>query len=205
MTLTLFGAKGSCSLATHIALEEAGADYVYKPVDTAGGQQRTPEYLAINPKGRVPALVTPHGVLTENVALLIYVGQTHSKANLLPSDAFGLAKMNAFNAWLASTVHVNHAHKMRGSRWSDDASVIENLKIKVPQTMTDCAVLIENEYLKGPWVMGDQYTVADGYLFLIENWFEGDGVDLSKFPRIAAHREAVKARPAVQRVLKMLG
>jgi glutathione S-transferase len=205
MSLTFFGAKGSCSLATHIALEEAGADYAFRKIDTAAGEQKTAEYLKINPKARVPALVTDHGVLTENVALLLYVAQTYPAAQLAPADAFGLAKMNAFNAWLASTVHVNHAHKMRGGRWSDDPAVIENLKIKVPQTMTDCAVLIENDYLTGPWVMGAQYTVADGYLYTIENWFEGDGVDMARFPKIMAHRAAMNARAAVKRVLAMLG
>jgi glutathione S-transferase len=205
VVLTLYGVKGSCSLATHIALEEASADYDFVKVDTAAGDQKKPEFLAINPKARVPALVVPEGVLTENVALLLYVAQTFPKARLAPADAFGLAKMNAFNAWLASTVHVNHAHKMRGYRWSDDASVVENLKHKVPQNMMDCAELIERDYLKGPWVMGEQYTVADGYLFTIENWFESDGVDLTKFPRITAHRAAMNARPAVQRVLASLG
>jgi glutathione S-transferase len=205
MALTFFGVKGSCSLATHIALEEAGADYVFKKVDTAAGDQRKPEYLAINPKGRVPALATPQGVLTENVALLLYVAQTHPAAKLAPSDPFELGKMNAFNAYLSSTVHVNHAHKMRGGRWSDDPAVIENLKIKVPQTMTDCAALIEKEHLAGPWVMGNQFTVADGYLLTITNWFEGDGVDMSKFPKLVAHKNAMLARPAVKRVHEMLG
>ena len=205
MALTFFGTKNSCSLATHIALEEAGADYVFKKIDTAAGEQRLPEYLKINPKGRVPALATPDGVLTENVALLLYVAQTHPKARLAPSDVFQLAKMNAFNAYLSSTVHVNHAHKLRGSRWSDDVAVIENLKLKVPQNMSDCAALIETEYLKGPWVMGDQFTVADGYLLTITNWFEGDGVDMSKFPKLVAHKAAMLARPAVQRVFQALG
>jgi glutathione S-transferase len=204
MALTFFGTKNSCSLATHIALEEAGADYVLKKVDTAAGEQRSADYLKINPKGRVPALVTDHGVLTENVALLQFVAQSFPKANLAPADAFGLAKMNAFNAYLSSTVHVNHAHKLRGSRWSDDAAVVENLKIKVPQTMTDCAAMIETEYLKGPWVMGAQYTVADGYLLTVTNWFESDGVDMSKFPKLNAHKAAMLARPAVQRVFQAL-
>ena len=204
MALTFFGAKGSCSLATHIALEEAGADYEFRKIDTAAGEQKTADYLKINPKARVPALVTDYGVLTENVALLQFVAQSYPMANLAPTDAFGLAKMNAFNAYLSSTVHVNHAHRMRGYRWSDDAAVVENLKLKVPQNMTDCATLIDNEYLTWPWVMGAQYTVADGYLFTIENWFEGDGVDLSKFPKLTAHRAAMNARPAVQRVLTAL-
>ncbi len=205
MALTLFATKNSCSLATHIALEEAGADYVLRKVDTAAGEQRKPEYLKINPKGRVPALVTDQGVLTENVALLQFVAQSYPKANLAPTDAFGLARMNAFNAYLSSTVHVNHAHKLRGSRWSDDPAVIENLKLKVTSNMTDCAALIETEYVQGPWVLGAQYTVADAYLYTITLWFESDGVDLSKFPKLTAHREAMLKRPAVQHVIAALG
>jgi glutathione S-transferase len=205
MTLTLFATKGSCSLATHIALEEAGAEYTLRKIDTAAGEQRKPEYLKINPKARVPALATDRGVLTENVALLLFVAQSYPAANLAPKDSIDLAKMNAFNAYLSSTVHVHHAHKMRGGRWSDDPAVIENLKLKVQPNMTDCAALIEAEYLTGPWVMGQQYTVADPYLYTITQWFDGDGVELSKFPKIVAHRKAMDGRPAVQRVLAALG
>ena len=200
--LTFYHSAGlSCSIATHIALEEAGADYKSVKMDLGAGDQRKPDYLKINPKGRVPTLVTPQGVLTENVALLLYVAQTHPKANLAPSDPFQLAKMQAFNAYLASTVHVAHAHKMRGSRWSDDAGAIESMKAKVASNMTDCAKIIENDYLEGPWVMGKQYTVADPYLYIIATWMPGDGVDLSKFPKISAHKSAMDQRPAVRKVM----
>ncbi|HRK18137.1 MAG TPA: glutathione S-transferase family protein [Hyphomicrobiaceae bacterium] len=200
--LTLYhGSVQTCSLATHIALEEAGANYTTVRLDMANNQQRSAEYLAINPKGRVPALVTDRGILTENVALLYYVAQIYPAAKLAPADPFDLAKMQAFNAWLASTVHVNHAHKMRGSRWSDDPAAQETMKAKVASNMTDCAALIETDYLASPWVMGSQYTVADPYLYVMELWMESDGVDMKKFPKITAHRAAMEARPAVRTVL----
>jgi glutathione S-transferase len=206
MALTLFGAKGSCSTATHIALAEAGADYVFQKIDTAAGDQRKPEFLKINPKGRVPVLITDHGALTENVALLLYVAQSRPQANLAPlDDAFALAKLNAFNAYLASTVHVAHAHKLRGSRWSDSHEAIESMKTKVQQNMTDCAVVIENEYLEGPWVMGQKYSIGDCYLHVITNWMIGDGVDMKQFPKLTAHHEAMLKRPAVQKVMADLG
>lgn len=195
----------SCAVATHIALEEAGADYKAVKVDLAAGEQRKPEYLKINPKGRVPVLVTDKGVLTETVALLLYVAQTHPAAKLAPSDPFELAKLQAFNAYLASTVHVAHAHKLRGARWSDDAAAIESMKAKVAANMTDCATIIENEYLAGPWVMGGQYTVADPYLHIISIWMVGDGVDLSRFPKLSAHKAAMEQRPAVKKVMAQMG
>jgi glutathione S-transferase len=202
MTLTLYRSNSySCSVASHIALEESGAVYKTVPLDLSKGEQNKPEHLKLNPKGRVPVLVTDQGVLTETVAILLYIAQTHPTSHLAPVDAFGIARLQGFNAFLASTVHVNHAHKLRGARWSDDAAAIESMKAKVPETMTASAALIESEYLVGPWVMGDHYTVADPYLFINTMWMIGDGVDMTKFPKLSSHHAAMKQRPAVQRVL----
>jgi glutathione S-transferase len=194
--LTLYYAPKTCSLAPMIALEEAAAEYIAHKVNFADNEQNTAPFKYVNPKGRVPALATDKGVLTENVAILAFIADVYPKMRLSRSDPFAFAQMQAFNSYLSSTVHVNHAHNRRGARWSDDAAVVENLKIKVPQNMTDCCAMIEREYLKGPWVMGEQYTVADAYLFTIANWLEGDGVDTSKFPKILAHRAAMLERAA---------
>jgi glutathione S-transferase len=199
--LKLFHGVGSCSLAALIALEEAGADYELVRMSTAAGDQRKPEYLAVNPKGRVPALVTERGVLTENVAILAYIAQTHPAANLAPADPWDFARMQAFNSYLASTVHVAHAHKHRGYRWATEESSFADMRRKVAENETECFRLIEAEHLAGPWVMGDQFTVADGYLFTIADWLEEDGVDCRQFPRVHEHRERVRARPAVRKVL----
>jgi glutathione S-transferase len=203
--LTLYYAPKTCSLAPMIALEEAGAEYTAHKVDFAKNEQNTPPFKYVNPKGRVPALATDKGVITENVAILSFIADVYPKMRLSRSDPFAFAQMQAFNAYLASTVHPHHAHNRRGARWSDDAAVVEAMKIKVPQNMTDCCVMIEREYLKGPWVMGEQYTVADAYLFTIANWLEGDGVDTSKFPKILAHRAAMLERPAVQAAMEKHG
>ena len=129
----LYYAPGTCALATHIALEEAGAPYEAVLVDFGSQAQRSPEYLAVNPKGRVPALVTESGTLTETPALLCFVAQRFPKAELAPlADPFALAQVQEFNSYLCSTVHVAHAHRMRGTRWADDAAAIEAMKRKVP-------------------------------------------------------------------------
>ena len=82
--LKLYYAAGTCALASHIALEEAGAEFETVRVDFRSNEQRKPEYLAINPKGRVPALVTEQGMLTETPALLIYIAQAFPRAGLAP-------------------------------------------------------------------------------------------------------------------------
>jgi glutathione S-transferase len=199
--MKLFYSPGSCSLAAHIALEEAGARYETILTSTSAGDQRKPEYLAVNPKGRVPALVTDRGALTETPAILAYVAQRYPEARLAPTDPFDFARMQAFNSYLASTVHVAHAHKHRGYRWADTEAAFEDMRRKVPQNEIDCFALIETEFLAGPWVIGEQYTVADGYLFTLADWLEGDGVDPRQFPKVYAHRERVRQRPAVRKVL----
>lgn len=200
-TLTLYYTPGTCALAVHIALHEAQAGHELVRLDFAAQQQRSPEYLAINPKGRVPALVTEHGVLTETPALLAYVAQRYAQAQLAPLDPFAFARMQEFNNYLASTVHVAHAHRPRASRWADDAHAIEAMQRKVPQNMAECFGVIERHYLQGPWVLGEPYSVADAYLFTMSGWLHSDGVDVAQFPKVADHRRRMAERPAVQRAL----
>ncbi|WP_028604574.1 glutathione S-transferase family protein [Ottowia thiooxydans] len=199
---TLYFVPGTCAQAVLIALYEAGADFTLKTLSFAANEQRSPEYLAINPKSRVPALVTPQGVLTEVPALLLYVAQTHPQANLAPlNDPFALAHMQEFNAYLASTVHISHAHRPRASRWADDEAAQASMRAKVPQNMRECFTVIETHYLGDkPWVMGDQFTVADGYLYTMAGWLESDGVDIAEFPRVAAHSARVRARASAKKV-----
>jgi glutathione S-transferase len=202
--LTLYYAPGTCALATHLALEHAGADYRAERLDFSAAQQRSPEYLRINPKGRVPALVTPQGVLTETPALLQYVAQTHPQAKLLPlDDPFQLARANEFNSYLCSTVHVAHAHRTRGARWTDDEAAREAMKKKVPQNMAECFDLIERHYLAGPWVLGEQLSACDYYLFTVSRWLEGDGVDLQRFPRASALAGRLLATDGVRKVMAL--
>jgi glutathione S-transferase len=202
----LYYAPGTCALATHIALEETGTPYEAVRVDFGAQAQRSLEYLAINPKGRVPALVTESGALTETPALLLFVAQRFPAAELAPlADPFALAQVQEFNSYLCSTVHVAHAHGRRGPRWADDAAAIEAMKRKVPATMTECAELIEHRLLKGPWVFGERYTICDPYLFTIGTWLEGDGVNTAKLPGILAHRRRMLARAAVQKAVSVEG
>ncbi len=202
--LTLYYGRGTCAQAVLIALYEAQAEFDLKIVNMAEGEQRSAEFLALNPKGRVPALSTPEGVLSEVPALLLYVAQTHEKAQLAPlGNAFALAHMQELNMYLASTVHVNHAHNKRGNRWADDEAAQASMRAKVAANMRDCFDLIEQHYLSDkPWVLGDQYSVADGYLFTVASWLESDGVDIKQFPRVYAHTERMLQREAVQKALQ---
>jgi len=199
--LKLYYAPGTCALASHIALEEAGARYETVRLNFKTEDQKKPEYLKINPKARVPALVTDQGVLTETPAILYYIAQTHPAAKLAPSDPFLLGKAQAFNSYLCSTVHVAHAHRMRGRRWVDDEASILAMQKKVPQTVGECFALIEREMFAGPWVMGKEFSICDGYLFTLTQWLDGDGVDVTRTPKIADHFKRMSERPAVKKAV----
>ncbi|NBB14869.1 glutathione S-transferase [Caulobacter sp. SLTY] len=199
--LTLFYQPGSASDVARIALEEAGATYQALRVDFSKDEQRQPQYLAINPKGRVPALVTDEGVITENVAILGWIAQSFPEAGLAPDDAFGFARMQAFNAYLATTVHVAYAHWRRAYRWADDPACIEHLRAVAPERYADCFAVIEAEMLEGPWVLGDDFSLCDVYLFVMADWLETVNIDPRRFPRVHDHCELVRARPAVRKVL----
>ena len=202
--LKLYFARNTCALAPHIALEQAGADYEAVRVDFQSTQQRSAEYLKVNPKARVPSLVTERGVLTEVPALLLFICQSFPKAGMAPlDDPFALAQVQAFNSYLCSTVHVAHAHRMRGYRWVDesDTAALDAMKKKVPQTVGECFQLIEREMLKGPWVMGEKYGICDMYLFTLAQWLEVDGVDTAKIPRVMDHRRRMGEQAAVKRAL----
>lgn len=200
--MKFYYAPHTCSLASHIALEEAGADYEAIRVDFKTSQQRTPDYLAMNPKGRVPVLVTARGVITETPAILAYVAATHPASGLAPlDDSFAFAEVQAFNSYMCSTVHPGHSHGIRGSRWADDPAALESMKAKVQQNMTDFYDVIESRMFRGPWVMGENYSIADAYLFTVSGWLKQDKVDIAQFPRVADHFARMKERPAVARAL----
>jgi glutathione S-transferase len=198
----LYYAPHTCSLASHITLAEAAARYELRRLDFSTSEQQKPEYRAINPKARVPALETQRGFLTETPAVLLFIAQSFPEAHLAPlDDPFALAQVQAFNSYLCSTVHVAHAHRQRGSRWVDDPAAIAAMQKKVPETVAACFDLIEGHMFRGPWVMGENYTIADPYLFTLAQWLEGDGVDPARFAKVNDHRNRMLARPSVKRAL----
>ncbi|PQZ82807.1 MULTISPECIES: glutathione S-transferase family protein [unclassified Brevundimonas] len=198
--LKLYYSPGACAMASHIALEEAGADYELQKVDLKKGEQRTPEYLAVNPAGSTPAMATEQGVITQNVAILAYVAQTHPQAKLAPlGDAYAFARMQAFNAWLASSLHPAIG-KVLFSRL-EGAARDEALELALAKYD-----LAEQHLLVGPWALGADHSVTDGYLMVFTRWArQADLLDKARFPGLNAHLDRVQSRPAVQRALAAEG
>ncbi|SFS90933.1 glutathione S-transferase [Sulfitobacter marinus] len=197
--LTLYYAPGTISIAVALTLEEAGLPYEAVKVDFKSAEQTLPDYLAINAKGRVPALVLSDGtVLTETGALLEYIADVAPSAGLIPTDSTLAAHMRSAMYYLASTMHVAHAHKMRGSRWASQKSSFDDMTAMVPQTMAACASYVETHLLRGDSVLGQNFSIADPYLFVVCTWLEGDGVRIADYPKIQNFMTKMEGRQSVK-------
>jgi glutathione S-transferase len=207
MTITLYAAPGSCAVAPAIALCEAGADFEIHAVDYSRQEQRSAAFLSINPKGRTPALVTDEGVLTENPAILAYIAQLFPAAGLAPiHDLFAFAKLNAFNAWLCSTLHPAYAHILRAERYADGDDHQAAVRRKGIEQVDNAFQIAETELFQGPWAMGDAYTTADAYLYVLTRWLPRAAFrQVNAYPKIADHFERMRARPAVSEAHRRLG
>ncbi|MGC3937729.1 glutathione S-transferase family protein [Roseobacter sp. EG26] len=199
--MRLYYAPRTISIAVAITLEEAGLAYEPIRVDFQSAEQTKEPYLRVNPKGRVPALETADGtILTETGALLDYIAAMAPQADLVPSDPARAAEMRSIMYYLAATMHVNHAHKQRGHRWATEQSSFDDMKSKVPQTMTESAQYFTDHCLQGDYVMGSQFSLADPHAFMICSWLAGDGVDMAGFPEIGVFLDRMRARKSVQAV-----
>ena len=184
-----------------IALEEAGLPYDAVQMDFKTADQTKPDYLAVNPKGRVPALALEDGtVLTETGALLDYIAAIAPTANLVPTDPQNAAHMRSTMYYLASAMHIAHAHKMRGSRWATQQSSFDDMTAMVPETMAACAAYVDTHILRGDYVLGDTFSIADPYLYVVCNWLSGDGVDVALYPKIEKFMSQMQTRPSVQTI-----
>ncbi len=208
MTLKLFYSPGACSLAPHIALEETGVAFAPTRLDFSKTEQRSPDYLRINPKGRVPALADGDFVVTENPAILRYVARLAPEKKLWPDDARDEATCAEWMAWMSSGVHVSFAHVRRAERYATGEDAIANVVARGKQTTRDIWEAVEARLGAGPWAVGERYSVADPYLLVFWTWGRGPvlGYDMPKdFPNWTAHATRMAARPAVRRAFATEG
>jgi glutathione S-transferase len=208
--MKLFYSPGACSLAPHIALEEAGANFSPTLVDFKSTEQRSPAYLKINPKGRVPALAIGDWTLTECPAILQFIAQSHPDAKLWPTDLRAQAKCLEWMAWLSSGVHVTYAHVRRAERYATSEAALADVRAKGAVSTREIWGDLETRMaaFSGPWIAGDQFTVVDGYAFVFWMWGAGQhlGYNMAQdFPAWTAHARRIAVRPAVQRVLAREG
>ena len=201
MATKLYYAPGACSFASHIALEEVGIPYETQPLNLAEGDQRKPEYLKLNPRGRVPTLVVDGSILTENVGILTYLGGGYPKAGLWPKSTWDQAKIVSSMAWLSNTVHPTYGHLLRPARYADDPAAQEAIKAKAKQMYFDYLKEIDGLLAGRKWAIADHYTVLDGYLLVFYRWANRQQMPVKDLRSYTALMERVMARPAVKKVM----
>jgi glutathione S-transferase len=215
MSYHLFYSPGACSMAPHIVLEEIGAPFtlevVYSRGDREGAMTSTPAWRAINPKGRIPALLRVEGsmggadsLLTEAAAIMIYLATSHPEAGLLPAAPAPLARCVEWMNWLASAVHATSFGQIfRAQRYSDDESALPAIRAKGMDNLREQYQYIERVLGDGrEWAVPGGYSVVDPYLLVFYRWGTRVGVNMpASYPAWARLTARTLARPAVQRAL----
>ena len=203
--MKLFYAPGACSLAAHIVLEEIGRPFEAVRLDLAAGDQRKSDYLALNPKGRVPLLSTEAGALTESVAILSYLADSAPEQRLLPADPWARAQALSLLVWQSGTVHgTGFASIFRPARFSDDEAAFPALKAKGLSEVNAHLATMNTRLARRDFAF-DHFTIADPYFLILRRWAIRVGIDVAGHTALAAHAERLAARPAVQRALAREG
>jgi glutathione S-transferase len=201
-TMKLFYSPGACSIAAHIALEMAQADYVPVRVAIANDENMKPAYLAINPQGRVPTLAIGDEVITELSAILLYVDRVFPSAQLMPKSALDFARAASMMAFLSSNVHIAIATIWRPERFTDDTHAKAALETDGLRHLKAHFGRIETQLPDNGWLFNSpQASLAD--LNLLPFYRFGLRLDLrmAEFPRYAALVQRAEMLPAVRRVL----
>jgi glutathione S-transferase len=182
--LTFYFSPGSSSMAVHIALHETGAPFEARPLSLADKDTRTPEFLAINPNGKVPTLLIDGRVLTEVAGCLFYLARRYPAANLLPAnDPEAEAQVVSWMSFIASTIHPARRQGLEHAR--------------------EVYRIADQRLGRNDWAVG-QYSIADIHLFRLF-WRFRNSLDPKPgdFPNIEAHYERMMARPAVRKTIEI--
>lgn len=200
--LELFHHPGFVSLASLIALEEAGAAYTSTVVDFANGGNRTPSYLAINPYGQVPALRLPSGdVLTETLAIMCYVAKEYSAAALAPSDPLRYAHWVAVMARMASTYHPTFTLVVRPDMIVDDPAAQAEVQTAARARYANHLAELDRQFRSTEWIMGDVFSLADAHALVFHEWGARANFAMGDYLHLTQWYQRMLARPAVARAL----
>lgn len=204
--MKLYYSPGACSMGIHVILEEIGKPYELAPVALKDGAQHKPEYVAVNPKSKVPALDRGDGrALTEYPVIAAWLAKSNPEAKLMPTDLEGETRCMEMLDYICGTVHPQgFTRQFRAANFSpreeDHPKVVEQGK----QMAGKYFDTLEKTWRGGEWVLPNGYSVADSALFFVEYWAtRRSGMTLP--PKLDAHLKAMLARPAVQRTLQQEG
>ena len=200
--LALYFSPGACSMASRIGLAESGAQFEERPTLLPKGEHKTEAYLKVNPRGKVPALAVDDKVLTENTAILTYIARRFPEKKLLPSDPLEEARAISTMAWFSNSVHPPFTSTMRPERFAEDAGAHPAVKETGKKTFLGQLKEIDGMLAGKQWIMGDQFTVVDGYALVFYQWGLRAGLPMNDLKNYTAWKDRMLKRPAVRKVLE---
>ncbi|MBI3916349.1 MAG: glutathione S-transferase family protein [Betaproteobacteria bacterium] len=200
--LTLYFSPGACSMASHIGLEETGAPYEEKPTLLPKGEQKTEAYLRINPRGKVPALSIDGKVITENTAILTYLARRFPEKELMPGDPVEEARCIATMAWFSNIVHPSYQRQMRPERFAEGEAAQATVKDMGRKSFWANCQEIDSMLQGRNWIMGDSYSLADGYALVFYGWGVRGGFPMQELAHYTAWKDRMLRRPAVRKILE---
>ncbi len=202
--ITLHYFYPGCSMASHIALEESGLDYQAQPVNLSVEGERA-ALLKLNPKGTVPTLVVDGKVLTENVAILCHIARLAPEAKLAPEDAWDYAQCLSLLAWCSNTAHIAFRQSFRPVRFSADEAAHDGIRALGRELYWKALQTFDDRLSRTPYMLGDAYSIADGYPMVFYNWGMIGGYPVDELRHLTAFKDRMLARPAVHKVLMREG
>lgn len=206
MSLKLYFAPGACSFVPHCLLQLAGANYEPLMVKLHKGEQNGEDYKAINPRGQVPVLVDEGQVVTQILAIILYLDQKFPDAQFLPSNALARAKAIETLAWMNNTVHPTFTHIFMPHKYSDQLDVQAALKTFNTQTykalLSELENLVQSNLKNSAWLTGARLGPVDVYALTLTRWGSIAGIDPATYPALWSHVQKVAADPAVALVIE---
>ena len=206
MSLKLYFAPGACSFVPHVLLQLSGAPFEPTMVKLHKGEQNGEEYKAINPRGQVPVLIDEDKVITQIVAIILYLDQKFPDAKFLPTEPIARAKSIEVLAWMNNTVHPTFTHIFMPHKYSDQADVQAALKTFNTQVykglLAEIEALVVRQLSPSGWLSGERLGPLDAYALTLTRWGSIAGIDPATYPSLWAHVNRVAADPCVAQVIE---
>ena len=198
-SFTLYHAPTACSKVSMNALEACNLDYNLSVLNMMVGDQRSPEYLAVNPKGKVPALLVDNQLLTENVAIISFLNLMHPEANLLPTPKsdFERAQQISDLTWCSAGLHPMVRQVRMPSRYTDGDTT--GVKAKGEDYFTETISQINDRLQQSKWWYGDMWSIVDVYIYWCYFTSTLGSFDLSPYPAVEKHAKNIRAQASYQR------
>jgi glutathione S-transferase len=207
MTIALYYSPGSCSFAPHVVLREIDLTFELRKFSTADRSNYSPEYLAVNPKGRIPTLLIDGFRLTENPAILAYLGRRYPEADLYPSTATeDEARCLEWLAWSSNTVHVAFAQILRPERFVPSEDAYPPVQANGHVNFQRCLAEIEAHLTRSPFAVGSRFTVVDPFWLVFYRWGIRQGYEIKRlYPAYTRYAEVLSQRASVMAALSVEG